>query len=264
MEENANVENEIESNIPDTENSHNNEVNTEITELKPEKSRMQEFIEFLRDLIIIFIIVMIIRTYIAAPFQISGGSMDTSYHNNEFIIVDKLSYVKIGALEIGNPTRGDVVIFRPHANNGKEFYIKRVLGLPGDTIKFENGEVFIKRPNDKDFIKLNESYLSETNIKSTFLGPDIKENSFTVPEGDYFLMGDNRVNSSDSRSCFLSCSIKGSSHFIKRGDILGKVFLDFGYFNIFKEGTFELGELKWNYPPRFLNTPRKWIYKELN
>ncbi|EKE26933.1 MAG: hypothetical protein ACD_4C00115G0009 [uncultured bacterium (gcode 4)] len=245
---------------PEMENP-SNEVNTEITELKPEKPKMEEFIEFVRDLIIIFIIVMIIRTFIAAPFQISWSSMEASYHDKEFIIVDKFSYAKIWSLAIWNPWRWDVVIFRPHASNWKEFYIKRVIWLPWEKIKFQDWEVYIEKNNE--FIKLNEDYLS-TNKWKTFLPADVKENTFTIPDNEYFLMWDNRNNSSDSRSCFLSCSIEPSSHFIKRSDILWKVFLDFGYFNIFKEWTLQIWDLKWIDPPRFLNTPKTWDYKELN
>lgn len=274
MEENTNLEDLEKKNTIVEDKSKFNDINdnkselnndkSEITELKPEKPKMQEFIEFIRDLVVIFIIVMIIRTFVAAPFQISWSSMETSYHNNEFIIVDKFSYAEAGPVKVGDPVRWDVVVFRPHASNWKEFYIKRVIWLPWDSIKFQDWEVYLKRTNDKNFIKLDESYLSPINKWKTFLPPDISETTFKIPDWEYFLMWDNRINSSDSRSCFLSCSITWSSHFIKRSDILWRVFLDFWYFNIFKEWSFRLWDLKWVYPPRFLNTPRNWDYKELN
>lgn len=257
-EENDSVNEEIikKENISETEQQTED---TWITELKEEeKSWMRELIEFIRDVVIIFVVVMWIRTFIWAPFQISGSSMEASYHDREFIIVDKLSYV------IWAPTRWDVVIFRPHAQNGKEFYIKRVVWIPGDSIKFSDWDVFVKKSWNDKYIKLNEDYLSPMNKWRTFLPENVKETEFVVPDKEYFLMWDNRNNSSDSRHCFMSCSIDWSSHYIKQSDVLGKVFLDFGYFNIFQDWTLRIWSLKWVTPPRYLGTPRTWDYTELN
>jgi signal peptidase I len=220
-------------------------------------------------LIIILIVVMFIRTYLVAPFQISWSSMETSYHDQEFIIVNKFSYASLLNLSVWDPVRWDVVIFRPHASNGKEYYIKRVVWMPWDTVKFKDWEVYIKKSWSAKFIKLNEDYLSPVNKWKTFLPFDVKETEFTVPAGEYFLEWDNRNNSSDSRSCFMSCSISWSSHYIKRSDIVWRVFIDFWYFNIFKKneysGEFEgIGKLKWESKPRFFNTPKTWNYTELN
>lgn len=257
------ISNPQENNVPQVENV------SEITELKTEKTRMQEAIEFIRDLVVILIIVIIIRTYIAAPFQISWTSMETSYHDNEFIIVNKFSYAWLLWMKVWDPNRWDVVIFKPHAQNWKEFYIKRVIWMPWETIKFQDWEVFIKKVWGKSFIKLNEDYLSPINKWKTFLTFDVKETEFKIPNWEYFLIWDNRNNSSDSRSCFLSCAIPDSSHFIKRNDIEWRVFLDFWYFNILKtnEITKEvewIWDLKWKNKPRFLDTPKTWIYNELN
>ncbi|EKE27574.1 MAG: Signal peptidase I [uncultured bacterium (gcode 4)] len=245
------------------------EPESEITELIPEKTKTQEFIEFFRDLIVILIIVMIIRTYLVAPFQIAWSSMETSYHDKEFILVNKFSYANVFKLAVGDPIRWDVVIFRPHASNWKEYYIKRVIWIAWDTVKFKDWEVYVKKSWSDKFIKLNEDYLSPVNKWKTFLPFDVKETEFTVPQWEYFLMWDNRSNSSDSRSCFMSCSIAWSTHFIKRYDIIWRVFLDFWYFNIFRSNDYSwefewLGKLKWESKPRFFNTPKTWEYKELN
>ncbi|MDD5376894.1 MAG: signal peptidase I [Candidatus Gracilibacteria bacterium] len=231
---------------------------------EPTKTKLQETIDFFRDLAIIFIVVIFVRTFIAAPFQISGSSMEESYHDGEFILVNKFSYADFGLAKVGNPARGDVVILRPHAANNKEYYIKRTIGLPGDTVKFEGGNVFLREAGKTDFVQLNEGYLSTANNGKTFLPMDIKETEFTVPAGQYFVMGDNRNNSSDSRSCFMSCSIPGSGHFVSRDNVVGKLFIDFGYINIFHEGGVSAtGEWKWTHAPRFLATPKDWIYREL-
>lgn len=237
---------------------------TQITELKEEKTKMQEFIEFIRDLIIIIFFVLVIRTYLVAPFQINWTSMETSYHDREFILVNKLSYANEFWLFVGNPTRWDVVIFRPHAANGKEYYIKRVVWMPWDKIKFNDWEVYIKASGKSDFIKLNEDYLSPLNKWKTFLPLNIKEQEFDIPAWEYFLMWDNRNNSSDSRSCFMSCSQSNSTHFAKRSDIVWMVFMDFWYFNIFDTSSSTwLWKFSWISTPRFFNTPKTWEYSEL-
>lgn len=157
-----------------------------------------------------------------------------------------------------------MVILRPHAANGKEYYIKRIIGIPGDTVKLEGGNVWLKVAGKTDFVKLDEGYLSAANKGKTFLPMDVKEAEFSVPEGQYFSMGDNRNNSSDSRSCFMSCSVPGSAHFVSRDNIVGKLFVDFGYVNLFRAGGVRAtGEWKWTHAPRFLSTPKDWIYNEL-
>lgn len=107
--------------------------------------------------------------------------MEASYHDGEFILVNKFSYADFGVAKVGDPVRGDVVILRPHASNGKEYYIKRVIGMPGDTIKFEAGEVFMKKSGSTTFVKLNEDYLSAGNKGKTFLPMDVRETEFLVP-----------------------------------------------------------------------------------
>lgn len=74
-----------------------------------------------------------------------------------------------------------MVILRPHASNGKEYYIKRTIGLPGDTVRFEGGNVFVREAGKTDFVKLDEGYLSIANKGKTFLPMDVKETEFTVP-----------------------------------------------------------------------------------
>ena len=206
------------------------------TEPKSNKQMtLKELIDFIRDVAVILAIVLFVRAYIVSPFQINGSSMETSYHTNEYILVNKFSYAMIGDWKVSDPVRGDVAIIKPHAANGKEYYIKRVIGLPGDTVKFQDGEVYLKTKTASEFVKLNEDYLSPDNKGKTYLPLDINETEFTVPEDEYFLMGDNRGGSADSRSCFLSCSIPNSTHFIKRSDMSGKVLISFGYFNLFKD-----------------------------
>ncbi|MBP6981295.1 signal peptidase I [Candidatus Gracilibacteria bacterium] len=250
---------------------------------------MHEFITFFRDLVIILIIVLFIRAFIVTPFRINGSSMESNYHDKEYILVDKFSYTNLPAeysyaakfgtgfsslvaktlnkipVHISDPVRGDVVVITPHADISKEYYIKRIVGMPNDIIRFENGFVAIKKPGATEFIRINEPYLSLANSGHTFLPESTEGNQFTVPEGYYWIMGDNRNNSADARSCFRTCNGKDiNAHFISRKDIIGHVLLDFGYFNIFGEGgLLSSGKISWTNPPRFLNHPRTATYPEL-
>lgn len=247
---------------------------TDNSEVRPTQSNeepfhLKEAITFFRDLAIILAVVMFIREYVASPFQISGNSMEESYHDKEFILVDKFSYADFVFAKVGDPKRGDVVILRPHASNGKEYYIKRIVGIPGDTIEFKDGEVYLKKKDATEAVKLEETYLSSFNKGRTFLPNDVRTTKFEVPEGQYFAMGDNRNNSSDSRSCFRSCLTGDVGHYLKRSDVVGKVLLDVGYFKIFNAFStipfrFEIAkDVGWVIKPRLLDTPRTWNYEEL-
>ena len=239
---------------------------TTITEIHEEDRflRIQDFIRFFRDLVIVLIIAMIIRFAVVTPFTISGSSMENSYHDGESIIVNKFSYLMLGSIaRVGNPVRGDVVVFTPHVSVEKEYYIKRVIGLPGDTIKFDGGYVYVEPNGGTKFVKLSEDYLSAVNNGHTNLSPDVTDRTFTVPADEYWVMGDNRINSSDSRTCFRSCMIDGSSHYVARSDIVGSVLLDLGRFTIFSSPSIHDGPFTWIEKPSFFDTPRKWTYPEL-
>lgn len=259
-------------------------------EISETNNTLREFIGFMRDIVIIFIIVIVIRSFVVTPFRINGSSMEMSYHDKEYIIVDKFSYLNLPVsfsevswtettwstlsstllknipLHIGDPIRGDVVVITPHVDRQKEYYIKRILGLPGDTILFEEGEVSIKKAWSDTFIKITESYLSSVNIGQTRLPENVKTNQFLIPEWYYWVMWDNRNNSADSRSCFRTCIGENiSAHFIKRKDIIGKVLINLGYYNIFSTGWLLDGKKwSWTYPPRFLDHPRSAKYPDLS
>lgn len=148
------------------------------------------------NIVIIVAIVAVIRTFIVSPFQIEGNSMVDTLEHKEYIVINKFRYL------FGSPQRGDIVVFRPVTDPDK-YYVKRVIGLPGDTVVVRNGYVFL-REKDKGDVKLNESYLSTASNGSTFKYPvnggDTAEEVFTVPSEQYFVLGDNRQGSLDSRS----------------------------------------------------------------
>jgi signal peptidase I len=135
-------------------------------------------------LVLAVVIVLPIRLFIAQPFVVEGESMFPSFESADYLIVDQLTY------RIEEPRRGDVVVFR-YPNDPSVFYIKRIIGLPGETVSIEKGAVSITK-TDGTVLTLEESYVvaeDATYTQSTNLGAD-----------QYFVMGDNRPRSSDSRS----------------------------------------------------------------
>lgn len=224
-----------------------------------------EIFDFFKDLVWIVIIVVVIRTFIAEPFQISGQSMASSYYDKEFIIVDRFSYLDIPLVKTGKIDRWDVVVFKPWVSKEKQYFIKRVVWLQWDTIKIKDWIVFLKRAWTEDFIKLDEKYLNDYNNWNTKVWWLKKEYNYTVSEGSYFVMWDNRSHSSDSRTCFsFSCDASMRNSFISKDDITGKLFIDLGYFNFSNfsfshSGKWKYPELKWlDTSPRWFSSP--WTY----
>lgn len=224
-------------------------------EPKKENSLTKEVKDFLKDLVIIVVIVLFIRTYFILPFQISGQSMYDSYYNREFIIVDRFSYLS----NITPPKRWDVVVFNTHISE-KEYFIKRIIWLPWESLKIEKWIVYIKEVWATEFKSLDEKYLSSDNYNATYVWGDDKAYTYDVPAWSYFVMWDNRNASTDSRACFGSCSFWWKSNFIVKKDIVWKVFIDLGYFNIWTFSFFQ-PELAISSKPKFLSSPSHYDYK---
>lgn len=149
----------------------------------PQEQRENFFTELLKFVVVAAIIVIPVRLFVAQPFIVSGQSMDTTFANGQYLIVDELSY------HFNAPQRGDVIIFR-YPRNPSEYFIKRIIGLPGETVHIANNTVTVTH-TDGTSQTLAEPYV--TNVGD---GP---EATYTVPEDQYFVMGDNRPESSDSR-----------------------------------------------------------------
>ena len=215
-----------------------------------------ELKDFFKDIAIIITIVVVVKVFLFVPFQINGSSMDESYYDKQFIIVDRLSY------RFSDIDRGDVVVFRPHVSWDKEFFIKRVVGLPGDTIKIEGGMVYLKTQADLDYSLLDEGYLNENNTNSTFVSGKSSPHLYEVPEGQYFVMWDNRNSSTDSRTCFRSCVYPDASNYISKSDVNGRVWIDLGYFDWIRiQPWFKLGfgSFSFTHPTLWIDTSPKWF-----
>jgi signal peptidase I len=150
----------------------------------PGQKKEHPLTEILRFAILAVIIVVPIRMFIAQPFIVSGASMDTTFENGQYLIVDQVSYY------FDDPARGDVVVFR-YPKDPSKYFIKRVIGLPGDTITIEDAEVIITNETYPNGLILDETY-----IKSMAIAAPMTE---VLGPREYFVMGDNRDHSSDSR-----------------------------------------------------------------
>jgi signal peptidase I len=219
----------------------------------------QEALDFLKDIIIIVVIVVVIRTFLVMPFQINGQSMYESYYNKEFILVDRFSYRELPFFgQTQEIERWDVVIFAPGVSKERKYFIKRAIGLPGETVKIEDGRVYIQEVWQEEFYELEEwAYLSDENNKKTYVSSSDGANVYKVPENRYFVMGDNRNHSTDSRTCFSSCSIRGN--YINPEEITGKLLIDLGYFD-FSSFSFFHPNLEIPTTPRFFSSPWEYSY----
>ncbi len=141
------------------------------------------FREIVTFVVLALVIVVPIRLFVAQPFVVEGESMHPTFETGDYLIVDQLSY------RFNDPKRGDVVVFR-YPNDEKVFYIKRVIGLPGETVRIDKGITSVIR-TDGTTLVLDESYVVLEDVTYT--------KSQTLGEGEYFVMGDNRPHSSDSR-----------------------------------------------------------------
>lgn len=134
--------------------------------------------DIVKVVLISLAIILPIRMFLIQPFYVEGASMEPNFYDKEYLIIDEISY------RFQEPQRGEVIVFR-NPKNTKQYYIKRVIGLPGETVEISGGEVLV---NDKP---LEEPYIS-----------DLSKQSFaplTLTEDEYFVLGDNRPVSQDSR-----------------------------------------------------------------
>jgi signal peptidase I len=142
-------------------------------------------LDWIKTIIIAIIIALPVRWFIAEPFLVSGPSMYPTFHTGEFLIVDRVSY------KLHEPKRGDVIVFR-YPNNPSTYYIKRIMGLPNEKVSIREGKLSITDKDGKDQ-DIGQPFVNEANATH-------EDFETTLGSHEYFVMGDNRLNSSDSRT----------------------------------------------------------------
>jgi signal peptidase I len=157
---------------------------SEETPQKNGEGKVGIFKELLKFTIIAFLIVVPFRAYVAQPFIVNGLSMDPTFFPGEYLIVDQLSY-----RTFDEPDRGSIIIFK-YPNDPSKFFIKRVVGLPGEILSIEGSRIKIVNGEYPEGFFLEEDYILHE--KQDLLELELEEN-------EYFVMGDNRASSSDSR-----------------------------------------------------------------
>ena len=172
------------------------------------RSAFNYFLEIAKVVIFALLIVIPIRYFLFQPFIVRGASMEPSFHEADYLIVDQISY------RFADPSRGDVIVFR-YPDNPQKRHIKRIVGLPGEQISIRNEDVFIDSSQGE--VLLEEEYLTLPRTQGS--------ENILLEEDEYFVMGDNRGSSFDSRNW-------GS---LPRENIVGKVFFQISPFDVFSK-----------------------------
>ena len=164
------------------------------------KSIMKEILSTSIYLLLVLCAAYLIVTYVGQRTQVSGGSMESTLSNEDHLLVDKISY------RFHDPERFDIIVF-PFQYDKETYYIKRIIGMPGETVRiYEDGNIYI-----------DEELLEEDYGREVIENPGRAVEPIMLGDDEYFVMGDNRNNSSDSRDPSV-----GNIH---RNDIIGRAFI---------------------------------------
>jgi signal peptidase I len=186
---------------PESQSSSSSPADSFSQNTPPQQEKKESLIgEIVRFSLFALLIVLPIRLFIAQPFIVSGASMETTFSTGQYLIVDQLTY------HLEEPQRGDVIIFR-YPKDPSKFFIKRVIGVPGDTVNISGNEVKITNTAFPEGVVLDESYILSMKPNTTL--------TEILGDGEYFVMGDNRDASSDSRAWGV----------LQRDNIVGRAFL---------------------------------------
>lgn len=194
--------------------SNSEELNNMEVENNPAKDFMYFMFDLLKTGVIVFVIAFCLRYFAVQPFVVDGESMLPTYVNNEYILAEKVSYLT------GEPKRGDVIVFH-YPGNPSVSYIKRIIGLPGDTVSIADNSVKIINNTYPTGFALNETYLPTSDL--TLISEGNGTMKKTLGDKEYFVMGDNRQHSSDSREWGI----------LPRANIIGRSWLTVLPFNKF-------------------------------
>ena len=165
------------------------------------KSKKKTLVEALIYVLLIIVCVWLVPKYVVQRTVVSGESMQDTLQNGESLLVDKVSY------HFTDPKRYDIIVFYPKGRDVEEYYVKRIYGLPGETVQI----------TDKGEILINGEELVESYGREVIKDPGLASDPITLGEDEYFVLGDNRNNSADSR--------EPSVGNIQKKDILGRAWL---------------------------------------
>jgi signal peptidase I len=168
----------------------------------------KEILSFVLYFVIVIAAMLLIIHYVGQRTEVSGSSMENTLSDGDNLIVDKISY------RFHDPERYDIIIF-PYKYEEDTYYIKRIIGLPGEHVRID----------DSGNIYINEKVLKESYGREVIQDPGIARDEITLGEGEYFVLGDNRNNSSDSRD--------PSVGIIQKKDIIGRAWLQIYPFDEF-------------------------------
>lgn len=156
-----------------------------------EETPAQKSVKFVWDLVkvicISLAIIIPVRYFLIQPFYVKGASMEPTFYDHEYLIINEIGY------RFNEPTRGEVVVFK-YPKDPSQYFIKRVIGLPGEKVEIKDGQVFIYTKDDKKFMLDESKYLDSRVITN-----GNKVNEWTLGPDEYYVMGDNREQSLDSR-----------------------------------------------------------------
>lgn len=189
----------------------------ELDQAEKQPSKLKEIIDFFLPIVIALIIALVLKHFVFANAVVPTGSMLNTIQEGDRVIASRIEYT------FSDPERYDIVIFEqpdydPAGNGNDKYYVKRLIGMPGETISIQNGDVFVI---DKDGKRkqLRDDFVSPENV-------DFYNGTFEVPEDSYFFLGDNRAHSVDSRYWI-------TSNFVKRDKLVGNVKFRYYPFNTF-------------------------------
>lgn len=151
------------------------------------KSFIYAIWEIVEVALIAVVSVLIIRNFLVQPFLVNGASMEPNFHNNDYLMIDEISY------RFREPQRGEVVVFK-YPGNESFYYIKRIIGLPGESVKIKDGKIIIFNENYSNGLVIDEKYISPN------FSANGKDEEIKLADNEYFMMGDNRRSSFDSRN----------------------------------------------------------------
>ena len=178
--------------------------------VKKKRSPFSIIIELLIYIFIIFFCLYVFPTYIMERTVVSGESMEDTLHNNESLLVNKLSY------RFGDPERYDIIVFKPKGQDVDEYYVKRIYGLPGETIYIDKNSIYVNGE------KIDDPYAKDA-MDDDLVEIGTPEQPYKLKENEYYVLGDHRSVSMDSR--YSPENDEDAPGPVKRENIVGKVLI---------------------------------------